>query len=838
MTKRLRLIALAVCIALVSCFYAGISVADDGGYTEESARELFLSEDFFDSFYGADAVELIDFSAVKNTAELPFKSQPNADRGYLDLPFTVDCTNYFTFELIAEVDNPAAVGSITLYFHSGNGWYNLTGNPTLSSTGRVAVMFSMKGARTEGAPDALDKIDTVRFAIWRGGDVDGTVTFKSFKALRCNFAVLDGYEGSDLSYIGSTAGLFARCGLPCERLDVSAVTPENLANYKAILLAIGGQFSDETLDALSQYVDNGGFLFLCYNAPATLLNKLGINSKGFVSCRAEGLEFRGMSVDPKLAAEMEPRGFSMPPIIWQNSWNFYDVEVDESFEANRISPITGDKKAHVLATWQLKDESATEYPALVISPYGMYCSHVLMSDGFDSKRALLSAIGFAVAPESARIAAHQKWVDAFSVGLEPDADRNEARTATLNFFQKELRAKNRTLAQAADFLSADSDITDPVLLNDFNSDLTEIKEKLVQQFVSSQPSRPNEGRLWWEHSGCGIWHGDWDRTMEALSDAGFNGVIPNLLWGGSAYYNSKVLPIAPLVERYGDQIEQAVAAGKKYGVEVHAWMVCFNASNSSKEFLDQMSSEGRLQRTSAGEERPWLCPSDPRNRELQRAALEEVAFNYDVDGVHFDYIRFPDNNSCFCDGCQERFGNAYKEATGQTLSGDFVALVREDSDVGDAWKQWRCDQITALVREVSESLRARRPEIQISAAVFAGYPGVKDSIGQDWALWVDKGWLDFICPMNYTSDPGVFANYVDRQLPYTKGKCPIYPGIGMTATGISMSPEEVVLQAKIAREHGAQGFCVFNLMESSAKAALPAFKAGTTATKTPRRADQ
>ena len=73
--------------------------------------------------------------------------------------------------------------------------------------------------------------------------------------------------------------------------------------------------------------------------------------------------------------------------------------------------------------------------------------------------------------------------------------------------------------------------------------------------------------------------------MKELSDAGFNGIVSNMLWGGQASYKSKVLPNDSKAREFGDQIEQAVAAGKKYGVEVHVWMVCFNASNSSKEFI-------------------------------------------------------------------------------------------------------------------------------------------------------------------------------------------------------------------------------------------------------------
>ena len=29
----------------------------------------------------------------------------------------------------------------------------------------------------------------------------------------------------------------------------------------------------------------------------------------------------------------------------------------------------------------------------------------------------------------------------------------------------------------------------------------------------------------------------------------------------------------------------------------------------------------------------------------------EVVRNYDVDGVHFDYIRYPNKDGCFCAGC-------------------------------------------------------------------------------------------------------------------------------------------------------------------------------------------
>jgi hypothetical protein len=51
----------------------------------------------------------------------------------------------------------------------------------------------------------------------------------------------------------------------------------------------------------------------------------------------------------------------------------------------------------------------------------------------------------------------------------------------------------------------------------------------------------------------------------------------------------------------------------------------------------------------------WLCPSHPANQALELNALVEIARNYDVAGLHLDYIRYPGKDYCFCAGCRQRF---------------------------------------------------------------------------------------------------------------------------------------------------------------------------------------
>ncbi len=799
-----------------------------------AARDFLLSPEFFSEFYSSDSVDIVTFDAKNETLALPFKTNETVSRSVLDQKVELDCSRFDAYELILDVDDPAAIGYTTFYLHSKNGWYHSSSatKRTLID-GRIVYVYDAKDFGKEDSPVGYDQIDMIRVAVWRGQNVDATIRFHSLRAARLTYAIVDvDDDGGENAGINNTFGrMLDRCGIKAERVDDSHATLEALKRFDAVFLPIAGKIKPETTDAICDYIDAGGFVFAFYNTPEKLLKKLGVEHTGFVSCSRAGIELGGMKFDEEDIAVAKKNGFALPKFIEQQSWNYYRVNVAPDFKSERKLPLFGDSKPRVIANWTLADGGDTNDPAIVVGPNGLYCSHIFMADDFESKRVLLEAMIVSAAPALAKNMARGIWLSIFEIGFEPGNDTVKSYQKTLEYLEKALSKRGWTLEDAAKLMSADKGDVDGKAVMKFKNDIAEIKSERVDSYCSTRRSRVNEGRLWWEHSGCGIYPGDWDRTMKELSEAGFNCVIPNMLWGGNAYYKSDVLPIDPKVEKYGDQIEQAVAAGKKYGVEVHAWMVCFNASNSPKWFIDKMREEGRLQKTLAGEEKPWLCPSHPENRALQLAALEEVATKYDIDGVHFDYIRFPDDLTCYCDGCKERFAHDYHEKTGKDI-GEFPQCVRQSGEVKTAFEQWRCDQITALVRAVHDSLKAKRPEIKTSAAVFSGYPGTKRSIGQDWGLWIDEGLLDFVCPMDYTSDPATFANYVKNQLPYTQGKVPLYPGIGMTATGIAMDAHDVVLQAEIAKKLGAEGFTIFNLTKSTADKALPAFKKGVNSTPT------
>jgi uncharacterized lipoprotein YddW (UPF0748 family) len=73
------------------------------------------------------------------------------------------------------------------------------------------------------------------------------------------------------------------------------------------------------------------------------------------------------------------------------------------------------------------------------------------------------------------------------------------------------------------------------------------------------------------------------------------------------------------------------------------------------------------------------------------------------------------------------------------------------------WRQFKADQVTALVRTLRTTIQARRPGALLTAAVR---PDPEDALlrfGQDWVRWVNEGWVDAVAPMMYSTSTAVVA---------------------------------------------------------------------------------
>ena len=308
----------------------------------------------------------------------------------------------------------------------------------------------------------------------------------------------------------------------------------------------------------------------------------------------------------------------------------------------------------------------------------------------------------------------------------------------------------------------------------------------------------------------------WDKTARRMKACGFTDVLPLMGRPGGVYYRSSVLPVVDYVTQHGDQLEACLKACRQYGLKCHPCKVSFNLGRDCpKELSERMGKEGRLMVTADGRDlKRWLCPTHPDNIREEVEAFVELA-GKGVDGVRLDFIRYFGTDTCFCPRCRALF-----EA--RTGAGDgWVKKLKGDPALLEKWDAFRCGNITAVVKAISEKVRALHPGVEISAAVFTGDRPVNIArVGQDWQDWLAKGYVDHVSPMTYTRSRNSYLVMLERnRAGIDAGRC--YPYIGPSVwpwIDRSVKPARLREQVNAVREAGCYpGFAVFEFSEYSSK---------------------
>ncbi len=305
---------------------------------------------------------------------------------------------------------------------------------------------------------------------------------------------------------------------------------------------------------------------------------------------------------------------------------------------------------------------------------------------------------------------------------------------------------------------------------------------------------------------------DPDTVVKNLKDAGFNAVFVRLSSAGAAYYPSKVLPQAP-----GTRMDYAQAyadAGRKYGVEVHAWHVCFMMHYAPAGDVKDAIRQGEVMRSPKGKALrptynvPVRTPALASNRALERDAMVELVTKYPLDGVQFDYIRYFSTSVDYSATSRAAFE---KEMGGKVKSWPHDVM---DGRLKERYHQWRVSLISSTVRDASQAIRAANSHARVSAAVWHSPDIAMNDYAQDWVSWVHDGYLDFVVPMNYTPKDERLTEWIENQKVLVRGKIPLYAGLGSYMLN---RPEQLHRQIDICRRQGVDGYVLYSYDDNAKK---------------------
>jgi uncharacterized lipoprotein YddW (UPF0748 family) len=319
-----------------------------------------------------------------------------------------------------------------------------------------------------------------------------------------------------------------------------------------------------------------------------------------------------------------------------------------------------------------------------------------------------------------------------------------------------------------------------------------------------------------------------DRMLRRAKEAGFNLLFVQVRGRGDAYYKSSIEPRAELLSKnVFDPLAYLIAEAHRNRFSVHVWLntlLVWSAPQSPANVRHVVLSHpnwvavrsdgkslaelSRKEIEAMGIEGVFLAPGNPAVREHIRAVVRELVANYDVDGIHLDYIRYPNMTVGYDEGTRTEFMRRYGVDPDQ-IANDREAMIELFGkiglqDLGLLWEKWRVSSVDALVDSVRSDLRTLNPKVRLSAAVIADSRSAIGRHGQDWPAWLRRGVLDFVVPMCYSASTQFVRNQVlaIRNLADEKR---FYPGIAM----YNQSPGRVVEKVRALRKMGVSGFSMF-----------------------------
>lgn len=357
----------------------------------------------------------------------------------------------------------------------------------------------------------------------------------------------------------------------------------------------------------------------------------------------------------------------------------------------------------------------------------------------------------------------------------------------------------------------------------------------IAPLAGCQMAHPSARKIFGQTPVRAIWVTRWDyktpgdiaHIMDNCRRAGFNTVMFQVRGAGTSFYRSRLEPWADELggrDPGFDPLAIACRAAHDRRMALHAWANVMPGYRGKHPPLNPRQLYNArpdwFWRDEQGRRQPlgWYCSVNPCYPEVRRYltdVMREIVTGYPVDGLHLDYIRFPNEHSpAYPDG-----------ATVPDYPRDprTLALFRRDTGLSPdaspaAWNAWRTGQVTKLVTDIHDMVRRERPDITLSAAVATNMIKAKTHHFQDAPQWLREGLVDAVFPMDYTDSMPLFQAQLRAWLAAASPH-PIVTGIMFDKRDPALVREQIALAEQLGGNYSA--FAYNSLFERRDAAGRP-----------------
>ena len=278
------------------------------------------------------------------------------------------------------------------------------------------------------------------------------------------------------------------------------------------------------------------------------------------------------------------------------------------------------------------------------------------------------------------------------------------------------------------------------------------------------------------------------QTLDKLKHAGINTVFLQTRVRATTIYPSVYEPWDACMSgtpgkapKY-NPLQFAIDECHKRGMQLHAWVVTIPIGKWTKYGCQQLRKKHPKMVIKIGED-GYLNPESQETSAYLSAICREIVENYDVDGIHLDYIRYPET---------------WK-----------LRVSREQGRTN----------ITRIARDIYIKVKAVKPWVMVSCSPIGKHDDLlryrsngwnaRTRVCQDAQQWLKDGIMDALFPMMYFRDNNFFPFAIDWQ-EHSYGRF-VVPGLGiyfLDPREGKWTLDDIERQMSISRQLG-MGHCYF-----------------------------